>query len=255
MRNLSYLSLIFVFISCGTKKNQEKESPKYVQPTHHSESLTSVFDAHGGYEQWTKMKSFSYLKEDELTSTNLQNRFIRVESPTKIIGFDGADVWVVPDTIDASRARFYSNLYFYFYAMPFVVGDVGAYYEDIASKELKGKSYQGIKISYGKEVGDAPDDNYIIWYDSETGKMEWLMYTVTYKKGTSNDDYRLIKYGEWQEFNGLMLPTSLQWFQYDGETVGEPRGEATRITNIQITSDAPDELLFIKPKNAQVAPY
>lgn len=258
MKNLTFLLVLAAVAACQPAKKQESAEntapPSYEAPSHHSASLTAVFDAHGGYEQWSKMQSLSYKKGEESTVTNLRNRKIRIESPKQTIGFDGNEVWVTPDSVDASRARFYHNLYFYFYAMPFVVGDPGANYEDVEPLELDGKMYNGIKISYNAGVGDAPDDNYIIWTDQETNKMEWLMYTVTYRSGEPSDKYSLIKYGTWDEFNGLMLPTSLQWFQYDGTSVGEPRGDATPFTEIKITEQAPEENLFLMPEKAQVAP-
>ena len=200
------------------------------------------------------MKSLSYMKGDEYTVTNLKNRRIRLESPAQVIGFDGKEVWISPDTLKTDRARFYHNLFFYFYSMPFVVGDKGAYYEDVPEKVLNEKLYKGVKVSYGDGIGDSPDDNYIIWYDPETFKMEWLMYTVTYRTGEPSDRYSLIKYDDWKDFNGLLLPSFLQWYQYDGETVGEPRGDGTRFTEIQIAEEMPDNVLFEMPENAAIAP-
>lgn len=244
---------ILVFLSCSPQKPAEEEKT-YEAPSHHSATLTKVFDAHGGYEQWQSMNALSYNRGEESTITNLQNRKIRLESPEQTIGFDGKDVWVTPDTLNTERARFFHNLYFYFYAMPFVVGDPGANYEDLEPKELDGKTYNGIKISYGDGVGDSPDDNYIIWLDPETNRMEWLMYTVTFRSGEANDNYRLIKYGTWEEFNGLSLPTSIQWFQFQEDTVGSPRGEATLFENIKISTEIPDESLFAIPEGAAIAP-
>lgn len=257
MKNLTFLAILALVIACQPKQQNEtpkETSPAYQRPEHHSESLTKALDAHGGYEQWSTMKSLSYSRGEETTLTNLQNRKIKLVSPDQTIGFDGQDVWVTPDSVDASRARFYHNLYFYFYAMPFVVGDPGVFYEDVEPMEIKEKTYKGIKISYGENVGDAPDDNYIIWFDAETNQMEWLMYTVTFRSGEPSDKYNLIKYAGWTEFNGLVLPTSLQWFQYDGESVGDPRGEATVFQNIEITAESPDESFFEKPEGAQIAP-
>ena len=132
MKNLIYISAFTLLIACQPSQKDadqaQKEEQAYQAPSHHSATLTAVFDAHGGYEQWSKMKSLSYTKGDESTITNLQNRQIRLESPDQTIGFDGNDVWITPDSVDVSRARFYHNLYFYFYAMPFVVGDPGAFY-------------------------------------------------------------------------------------------------------------------------------
>ncbi len=257
MKNLTFLAILALTIACQPatqNETAEQETSAYQKPAHHSESLTKVFKAHGGYEQWSTMKSLSYTKAEESTITNLQNRMIRIESPEQTIGFDGQEVWVTPDTVDVGRARFYHNLFFYFYAMPFVVGDPGAIYENVEAKELDGKTYDGIKISYGENIGDAPDDNYIIWFDQQTGQMEWLMYTVTYRSGEPSDKYSLIKYGNWNEFNGLLLPTTLQWFLYDGETVGESRGDAIAFQNIKITTEAPEETLFAMPEGAQIAP-
>lgn len=257
MKKLTVLTIIMVLISCHPDKKpvEKQRDVEYIQPKHHSTTLTNVFNAHGGFEQWSKMKSLSYLKGEERTVTNLQNRKIRLESPKQTIGFDGAEVWITPDSVDASRARFYHNLYFYFFAMPFVVGDPGAYYEDLEPRELDGKIYNGVKVSFHAKVGYSPDDNYVIWYDPSTNKMQWLMYTVTYKTGAPSDTYKLIKYRNWSTFNGLLLPTSIQWFQYDGEKIGEARGKATSFENIQISEDAPDEKLFEKPETARTAPH
>jgi len=253
---LFFLLPLIALLSCNPSPSNKStsEPEEYVQPSHHTEQLSKVFEAHGGYERWAKMKSLTYMKGEEKTITNLQNRKIRLESPEKIIGYDGNQVWVSPDSISTDRIRFYHNLYFYFFAMPFVVGDNGVFYEELPAKELNGKSYLGIKISYDDGIGDAPDDNYIIWYDPETNLMEWLMYTVTYSSGEPSNQYSLIKYGEWKTFNGLLLPTLLQWHQYDGEMVGEPRGEGTSFSDVVISKNTPDEALFEMPEGAVVAP-
>ena len=152
MKNLSLLSLLAIaIIACQPASNESATSePAYVAPEHHIPELTKVMDAHGGYETWTKMKSLSYLKGEETTVTNLHNRKIRLESPNMNVGFDGEQVWVTPDTVDASRARFYHNLFFYFYAMPFVVGDPGAFYEVVEPRELKGKRIMASKFPMEK---------------------------------------------------------------------------------------------------------
>lgn len=251
----TFLFLFIVVFACQPTKKEASviQEPTYVKPKHHSEAIANVFKAHGGFEAWSKMKSLSYLKGDEQTVTNLKNRKIRLESPKMTVGYDGSDVWVLPDSADASRARFYHNLFFYFYAMPFVVGDPGAYYEDVPMKEILGKNYKGVKVSYGAGIGDAPDDNYIVWYDPDSYQMEWLMYTVTYRSSEPSDNYSLIRYAEWVEVNGLTLPQSFQWYEYKNDSVGQP----TRIAefqNIEVTDVAPSESLFEKPEGSQIAP-
>ena len=58
--------------------------------------------------------------------------------------------------------KFYYNLMFYFYAMPFILADDGIKYTDAEPLVFEGKSYPGIKISYEAGVGESPEDEYVI---------------------------------------------------------------------------------------------
>ena len=243
-------------LSCqqtGTDKSLSDNEAEYQQPEHHVAALTEIFKAHGGYEQWDKMKTLSYKKGEETTITHLKNRKIRLESPDQVIGFDGEHVWVTPDSADASRSRFYHNLFFYFYAMPFVVGDPGANYEVLEKRALKGKTYNQIKVGFDQGVGDAPDDNYILFSNPETNRMEWLMYTVTYRSGEPGEKYNLINYKSWDTFNSLILPTAIEWYQFENDSVGDPRSEII-FENTEILASAPNAALFEMPAEAQIAP-
>ncbi|MEP5614420.1 MAG: DUF6503 family protein [Cyclobacteriaceae bacterium] len=259
MKNILVLLLMVSIVACqpnqSADNNQQSEAQVATAPvtSHHSETISKIFEAHGGYANWASMKQLSYMKGGESTITNLENRKIKLVSDEMTVGFDGENVWVTPDTVDASRSRFYHNLYFYFYAMPFVVGDPGAFYEDVESMEIKGATYNGVKVSYGEGVGDSPDDFYIIWYNPETYKMEWLMYTVTFRSGEANENYRLIKYDQWGDVEGVNLPTTIQWHTYEEGVVGDMRNEVL-FEEIKLSTEAPSEDLFEMPEGAQIAP-
>ena len=137
--------------------------------------------------------------------------------------------------------------------MPFVVGDPGAYYEVLGPRTLNGQAYNQVKVSYQENVGDAPDDNYIILSDPESNQMKWLMYTVTYRSGEPSERYSLIGYENWTEFNGVMLPTSLKWYQFNADTVGAERSEVFFV-DIALSENSIDQSLFSKPKGSQIAP-
>ena len=79
------------------------------------------------------------------------------------------------------------------------------------------------------------------------------MYTVTYRTREPSEDYSLIRYGDWAEVNGLLLPMKFQWFEYKEGKVGEPRGEAI-FENIELSTEAPDKSLFEMPAGAAIAP-
>lgn len=251
---LALLPLLFFGCQPAPKEEGTETQMVEVAPTnHHSDAIAKIFEAHGGFEKWYTMRQLSYTRGEERMVTNLRSRKIRLDDEKKTIGFDGDNVWVTPDSVDASNARFMHNLYFYFFAMPFIVGDPGVFYEDVDARQIKGKTLNGVKVSYDAGVGDSPKDNYIIWYDPETYQMEWLMYTVTYRSDEVSDNYRLIKYTNWESFEGVQLPTTIQWHHYTDGVAGELRNEVV-FEEVTLSEEAPSESLFAMPENAQIAP-
>lgn len=254
MKKLIALSLLIFLMACEGKKDSQEVS-EVVKPSntaHHIPEITAVFDAHGGFDTWTSLKSLSYNSGGSKTLVELQNRYTRIESENQTVGFDGEQVWVYPASENADRQRMRYNLMFYFYAFPFVVGDPGVNYEVMEPMELAGKTYNAVKVSYDNGVGDSPNDSYIICSDPDTNKMHWLLYTATFGGG-AKDRYSLIKYEGWQNFEGVMLPTSLQWYSYADGEVGEPRGNATTFENIQVSKEYPAMSNFQMPEGASVA--
>lgn len=255
-KNHLFIAFIFTVISCS--KTQESDSANITTPeesgnyNHHSNSISKVFDAHGGFEQWLKMKQISYNLNENNTVVDLQNRYTLIETEDQKTGFDGTSVWVDPPSEDAQNRRMRYNLMFYFYAFPFIVGDSNISYEDLTPVDLKGKTYNAVKISFGENVGDSPKDNYVICSDPESNKMEWLMYTATFGGNESKTKYSLIKYEDWSTINGLVLPGKLQWYHYENGQVGEPRGNGAKFENVALSAEFPEFSLFQAPKGAQI---
>ena len=178
--------------------------------------------------------------------TDLHSRKTRLQGKDFTIGYDGKDVWLSQkdSTAFQSNARFYHNLYFYFYAMPFVLGDDGITYSKAVTLEFENISYPGIKISYGKNVGDSPEDNYFIYYNPETYKMEWLGYTVTYFNGKPSSKISYIRYADWQDVNGLVLPRVLTWYQTnESGKITQARNSVT-FTNVSLMEKTMDENMY-----------
>jgi hypothetical protein len=253
MKKYFLFSLLALLMACqGAKTEDKTEAAVITKPTYnHPESIDRVFDAHGGYDNWTKLKTLSYENGGSKTLVELQNRYIFIESENQTVGFDGENVWVNPPSENAEGQRMRYNLMFYFYAFPFVVGDPGVNYEAMAAIELGGQSYNATKISYDSGIGDAPNDSYIILSNPESNKMQWLMYTATFGGETSNR-YSLIKYEGWKEMGGVVLPSSLQWYQYADGVLGEPRGDARLFENIEVSEAYPSMENFVAPEGAQV---
>ncbi|WP_282044002.1 DUF6503 family protein [Winogradskyella flava] len=263
MKHILFIFLFAIFIM-GCKNEPKTESTQIddvsnedITTSIYPESITKIFDAHGGIDQWNKMKTLSFTMEKpngkELTTTNLKTRAELIDTPTYALGFDGKDLWVNEKDGKEYKGKpwFYKGLMMYFYAMPFIVGDDGIIYEDAEPLIFDGKTYPGILISYEAGVGVSPDDQYIIYYDAETGQMEWLAYTVTFGKDGKSKEFKFIRYNNWQTVNGLRLPKSVDWYKYENNRPTEKRN-TVGFMDVIVSESAPDNSMFTLPEGAKV---
>ncbi len=254
--------MIMVLASCQPYQSKETTSnnKETTVPPAYPELLTEALNAHGGIEQWAKYRTLSYTVENTLgapkTETqliDLNTRKVRITGDNYTIGMDGNNVWVAPDKAAFGKmsARFYHNLVFYFFAIPYVLADPGIIYEDMGLVTISGKKYRALKISYNGGVGDTADDEYIAHFNPETYKLELLLYTVTYFSGQKQIEYNCLMYNEWQTVNGLEVPASFEGRKYENGEIGEKRYEA-RFTNVLFDENAPDISEFTMPELAEI---
>lgn len=258
MKKLIVLALTLSLFNCKKDAKEEAvietvkevivETPKKVYP----KNLTKVFNAHGTLEAWNSFRSLSFTmkkeKGDELTITDLKDRRSFIETKDFKIGYNGKETWLQENEgfKYKSNPQFYYNLMFYFYAMPYVLADDGITYTDVDALEFDGKIYPGIKISYGNDIGESPEDEYILYYDIETNKMAWLGYTVTYFTKEKSKDWHFIRYSEWQNVEGLVLPKTLSWYKAEGFKIGDKRNDL-EFTGIKLSKYKMEASQFEKP--------
>ena len=267
MRILLLLALLLSFIGCKEKKEKNDSNPTVeAAPVNNSdaeksvdfpEALSAIFAAHGGLDSWKSMRTLEFALErrgvQEYHLVDLYSRRDKVRTADYEMGFDGDEVWISdPQESYEGDPVFYHNLMFYFYAMPFVLADSGIHYGETEAIEYGSRSYPGIAISYGAEVGTSPEDEYYIHYDPETGKMAWLGYTVTYRSGEKSDDVRWIRYGDWQEVNGLLLPAEITWHNYEGRDIKDARASVV-FSEVKLDGATPDLARYNRPAGARTS--
>ena len=252
MKKILLLFVILFAVSCKneTKKDLKKEVAIEVKKENFPTALGKVFEAHGGINLWRKAQTMSFNKGEEVHTVDLHARKTSIQTPTYSLGFDGKEVWLAAVKKDAYKGNpeFYYNLYFYFYAMPFVLADDGIIYEKIADLVFEGTTYPGYKISYKANIGTSPDDNYRVYYNPKTYQMEWLAYTVTFTSKEANNDYHLIKYNSWENTSGLLLPKEITWYKTTKSgTPTVPARPATVFTLPLISEQKLSASFFEKP--------
>ncbi len=260
-----FVIVLFVFTSCKNDKNDTtvdssidyKDTELNVTTSVYPEAITKVFEAHGGLDHWKHMQTLEFTipkaTGNEVTITDLHNRNSLITMPKHHIGFDGESVWLksLDTTTYKGNAKFYYNLMFYFYAMPFVLADDGIIYESVEPLKVEGKSYPGIKIAYESGIGESPDDEYVLYYDSETYEMTWLSYTVTYFSKEKSKEFRYIKYSDWQTVNGFLLPKTLTWYNYENN-VPTTKQNDLEFKNIRLSKEQTNSDVFKMPADAEV---
>ena len=219
MKKILLFFIIVLAISCKneSKKNKNKEAIIEEKKDNFPVELGKVFEKHGGITTWKKAQILSFNKGEEVHTVSLHSRKTVVNTPEYSLGFDGKEVWLdeVKKGTFKGNPTFYYNLYFYFYAMPFVLADDGISYEKVADLVFEDTKYPGYKISFKPGKGTSPDDNYFVYYHPETYQMEWLGYTVTFFDKKVSNTVTIIRYNQWEDVSGLLLPKEITWYKKD----------------------------------------
>lgn len=261
MKNYFYVAFLLVtFAACKQKTTSidatkiEKSNP--ISAKKYPENLLNVFKAHGGIDNWKAMKSLIFTIEtpngDEIISTNLHSREALLDNPKTTIGFDGKQVWLLNKTKEDYKGfdpKFGYNLMFYFYAMPFILSDDGINYADAEPLVFEEITYPGIEITYNNGVGETPEDRYVLYFNPETYKMEWLGYTVSFIEGIDKKELHFRRYNNWKNVNGLLLPTTIIGYGFKDDKPTEAK-HTNVFKDIKVTNETIEVSKFVKPKNA-----
>ena len=135
MRKLFLLLIVFIVFSC--KKEQKKVLKEEVIITEKKEvfpkELRKIFEKHGSLDAWKKAQVLSFNKGVEVHTVDLHSRKTVINTSEYSLGYNGKEVWLDEEKKGAYKGNpaFYYNLFFYFYAMPFVLADDGISYEKV----------------------------------------------------------------------------------------------------------------------------
>jgi hypothetical protein len=251
--------VLLLVASCETNKTPSWSDESITARIQQMPStLQEGLKAHGGLEEWGKYGTLNYtvasknIPEDHLVDLSSRKVLITTDS-TFTMGFDGQDVWVSPNlaTYPGSSPTFYHNLVFYFFSLPFVVADPGVNYTALPDITFDGVAHSRISISFGDNVGESPDDQYILWFRKSDHLLSMINYSVTYFDAANASKFNAMVYDEWQTVNGLKVPKKWTSYKWENDSLGEKRG-ATLITDVSFQEGAPDGTLFQKPETAEI---
>lgn len=184
-------------------------------------------------------------------TTNSNNVRVDKADGTSIV-YNGEQTAVIPDNASTDGARFDLFTWQYFFAMPFKLTDRGTVWEEMGEQTLDSLSYNTSKLTFNTDIGDSPDDWYIIYQDPETSLLKAAAYIVTFNadKEKAEENPHAIVYSEYTAVEGISFAkkwTFHNWNKVDG--LGEKLGKAT-VSNIEFFS--PTENYFQIPEDSRL---
>ena len=184
-------------------------------------------------------------------TTNSSKVRLDKEDGSAII-YDGNKVYLTPASSDSQGARFDIFTWQYFFAMPFKLTDPGTVWEEQESKNIDSTSYETAKLSFKGNIGDSPDDWYIVYKDRITNRLKAAAYIVTFSKdqATAEKNPHAIVYSDYKTFENVAMATRWSFHNWNKENgMGEKLGEAT-ISNLEFFD--PEKAYFKAPKNGKI---
>lgn len=247
----AFLALLSSICSCQNKV--EKQLPALTS------EFSAVLDAHGDWQKWYNAKAESYVMIHEGVMTeedafvNLESRKIRLSNTEFEIGFDGDQTWISPnrEAYKGNSVKFYHNLYFYFFNIPYVFTDPGVSVEKVADKSLNGKKYPTYQAKFDSSTGSSPNDQYFMLINPETNRLEYLLYTVTYF-GDENPPFSALKYEDYRNADGVYFPRILTSYTVENDSTKNVKFQVT-FANALLRDEEFDTEVFEKPENGVFA--
>lgn len=261
MKRIYALALIFILFSCSTTEKREvvqedvvdlsMPKPDWVKARVEeaqtrliqSEAGAIVWKAiefHGGLEEWWSNGPlyfrFNYqpkpgtgtIRDTYETADywSSKTRHQRVEDQSVEYGWDGEKAWYKPDTAQIPyNVRFWALTPYYFAGMPFVFADAGVNLSKEDDIQYEEHAHHVVRVTFGEDVGDAPDDYYVLYVHSETFRLSAIRYVVSYPgyfKNGGHSQEKLMTYEGQQTVNGIIFPVKHKTFMWTAEgEIGE----------------------------------
>ncbi len=146
-------------------------------------------------------------------------RHQRVSNPSVEYGWDGEKAWYFPDSAQIPyNTRFWALTPYYFAGMPFVFADEGVSLALEDATAYEGEEYHIVRVTFGENVGDAPDDYYVLYIDQEMFRLTAIRYVVSYPgyfpEGGHTQE-KLMTYEGEQEVQGITFPVKHRTFMWE----------------------------------------
>jgi hypothetical protein len=126
-------------------------------------------------------------------------REVRATNDTVEVRLNGEPVPVEPGQEQGLRDFVSARVYFPF--LPYRLGDPGVYTHDLGTEEWDGRALRKIKVTFEPGSSTDANDEYLYWFDPESGRLEQFAYSFVAGGG----GLRLRKGFNYRRVGGLLF--------------------------------------------------
>lgn len=227
MKHLLFVTLIAAFVcSCNApeiKKEETPESKETIPTKKHADNII-IMDVENAHKLADFQGKSNISFDIELTfggskrlngtitlSTDSRKGKIINEDKSEIIYSDNK-VFTSSPEMNQKSARFSAYTWPYFFLFPYKLSDDGTIWNSFENQSLNGTDYDTQKLTFESGTGDAPDDWYILYADTQTNLTRFAAYIVTAggsSQEEAEEDPHAIEYLDYKLIDGI--PISHEW--------------------------------------------
>ncbi|WP_405606217.1 hypothetical protein [Polaribacter sp. Asnod1-A03] len=225
---ITAISAIVLLVSCQktAKKeiNVEEVKTEKVTPT-----FSQNIEIAHKKDSFLKHEAIQYNAVIEFGGNEIFNATVTVSTTSDLakitykngdeIYVDKEKTFVSPSLKDNPGVRFHAYTWNYFFLFPYKLNDDGTKWNDDFKTKETTQAYNTAKLSFKANVGDAPDDWYIVYTDKETNLLNHAAYIVSLGKTVeaAEADPHAIKYIDYKEIDGIPFATNWEFYGWSLE--------------------------------------
>lgn len=140
----------------------------------------------------------------------------------------------------ATRARAYVDARVFFPLLPFTLRGGDVHFEDLGLEPWFGRDLHKVRVSFTPGTSNDADDNYMFWFDPETGRMEQFGYDFS-------GGLRFRKAIEFERVGGLLFSTQENYAVDGGRIPVTTLSEAYVAENMELLSTVAISDVTVEP--------